>query len=454
MNRRDLFKLGGKIGLVALAAQVPWDWLERAGLIDAWLAEAATLPQNYTLSPGTVLFSGNAGIAGLTTNSKGFGPGTSAGTDNTNSAYIYTAGNTKSIKVAIDATAGQTAHNLEWTINKSFEREGGTFGIWIAAPAALASTLDLSIFISSAPFSKYFLASGTLTRYRAQKDVQWNYVSWHRDSMSNTGSESWTNTMTRVRVQILMPAGQSGDVYVDTGYYGVYGRPKVLFTFDDGYASALTEGYAYMSTRGLRGAVGVNSALVGGASRLTVADCDTLYAAGWDMLSHSTSHVDQTSLTQSARLLDIQTNQAYLTSKGWTRAARQYIYPNGAYDAAVIADLRTCGYDTAWSVNDKIQYAIKGLWPEQMGLGRYATDISLSLATLKGYVNNAIAVGGTVTFYSHDILVGAGAAATERSTFRGLVDYVAPYVAAGVLDNPTCSEWVNGLTNPRRRRAS
>ena len=82
----------------------------------------ATLPQNYLINAGTVLFSGNNGIAGLTTNSKSFGPGTTAGTDNTNPLYIKTAGNTKSLKVTIDATAGQTAHNLEWTINKSFER--------------------------------------------------------------------------------------------------------------------------------------------------------------------------------------------------------------------------------------------------------------------------------------------------------------------------------------------
>lgn len=454
MNRRDLFKLAGKVGLVALAAQVPWDWLERAGLIDAWLAEAATLPQNYTLSPGTVLFSGNAGIAGLTTNSKGFGLGTSAGTDNTNSAYIYTAGNTKSIKVAIDATAGQTAHNLEWTIGKNFQAETGTFGVWIGVPVEMASLPDLSVYISSSPFSKYFLYSGTGPRYRSQKDVRWNYVSWHRDAMSNTGLESWGNTMTRVRLQIIMPAGQSGDVYVDTGYYGVYGRPKVLFTFDDGYASALTEGYAYMSTRGLRGAVGVNSALVGGASRLTVADCDTLYAGGWDMLSHSANHDNQTSLSQADRLADIRANQAYLTAHGWTRGASQYIYPNGAYDAAVVADLRTCGYTEAWAVTDKTQHSVRGLWPERMGLARYATDIANSLSTLKGYGAAAIAHGGTVAYYSHNIKVSAVAGETEQATFRGLIDYFTPLVAAGVMDNPTCSEWVRGLTNPRRPRSA
>ncbi len=48
MNRRDLFKLAGKVGLVALAQQVPWGWIERAGLLGEYMAEAATLPPAQT----------------------------------------------------------------------------------------------------------------------------------------------------------------------------------------------------------------------------------------------------------------------------------------------------------------------------------------------------------------------------------------------------------------------
>lgn len=451
MNRRDLFKLAGKIGLVALAQQVPWAWMERAGLVAEYFAEA-TLPQNYQLFPGSVLFNGNTGVAGLTTNTKGFGPGTTTGTDNTHPLYIKTPGNTKSLKVSIDATAGQTSHNLEWTINQSFERAGGTFGFWVSAPDDANTLPDFILLVSSSPFSKYFALP--VRRYTRQHDGQtWNFISFHRDVMTNTGGESWTNTMTRVRLQVLMPAGKTGDVYVDTGYYAFYDRPKVVFIFDDGYATAKSEGYDYMAPRGLHGAVAVNSSLVGGLGRLTVADNHTLYNAGWDLLSHATVHVDQTTLTQAERVQDIRTNQTYLVANGWKRGASQYVYPNGSHNAAVIADLRAAGYDSGWSVNANIQ-STSNFFPERMGLGRYATDVTRSLNTLKGYVNLAIAHGGTICFYTHDILVGATGPHTERSTFRGLIDYIAPLVAGGVMDNPTPSEWLAGLTHPRRMRAA
>ena len=65
MNRRDLFTLAGKVGLVALPQQVPWSWLERAGLLDEYFAEAAALPQNYLVQTGSVLCDTSLGLSGI-----------------------------------------------------------------------------------------------------------------------------------------------------------------------------------------------------------------------------------------------------------------------------------------------------------------------------------------------------------------------------------------------------
>ena len=120
MNRRELFSLAGKVSLVALAQQVPWSVLERLGLVGEYLAEAAALPQNYLINSGTVLASGNNGMAAVASSASALGAGATSAVDNTDPAYIKTAGNTKSIKLSIDATGGQTGHNLEWAINKNF----------------------------------------------------------------------------------------------------------------------------------------------------------------------------------------------------------------------------------------------------------------------------------------------------------------------------------------------
>lgn len=451
MNRRDIFALAGKVGIVALAQQVPWAWLERAGLVGAYCAEAAALPQNYQINAGTVLASGNNGMAAVASSASSLGAGATSAVDNTDQRYIYTPGNTKSIKLSIDATGGQTGHNLEWAINKNFQTTHGMFGIWVGIPgaSAMSNKPQTRLLVSSAPFTKSF--NNTIT-YVDQKDVLWNFVCYHRDQMANSGSESWANTMTRIRLQMIMQTGFAGDIYIDDITYGAYGRPKVLFVFDDNYDDVITEAYDYMAPRGLRGNVAVCSSFVGNAGRMTVADCNTVYAAGWDLLNHSIDHTDQTTLGASALAQDITTVKAFLAQNGWTRAADQYVYPQGTYNSTVVSALRAAGYTTGWATTAQLQHTMLGLWPERMGLARRNMDGSVLLSTLTGYITDAIRLGGTVCFYGHEITNGVVAGKTDRAILRGLVDFVAPLVAAGVIDNPTCSEWLQGLTYPRRRR--
>ena len=453
MNRRDLFALAGKIGLVALAQQVPWSVLERLGLVGEYLAEAAALPQNYLINSGTVLASGNNGMAAVASSASSLGAGATSAVDNTDPAYIKTAGNTKSIKLSIDATGGQTGHNLEWAINKNFLTTHGQFGVWVGIPnaSAMSNKPQTRLLVSSAPFTKHM--SNTIT-YVDQYDTLWNFVCWHRDSMANTGSESWANTMTRIRLQMIMQTGFSGDIYIDDIVYGMYSRPKVLFVFDDGYDDIMTEAYAYLAPLGLRGNVAVTTSFIGQAGRLTTANLDTLYAAGWDHLNHSVDHTSLTTFSASALTNDLSTSKAFMDAGGWTRASNQYVYPQGLYNSTVVAALRAYGYDVGWSTTAQLQHVGRGLWPERMGLARRNMDGSVSIGTLKGYVTDAIRLGGTVCFYGHEIINGVTAGKTDRAIVRALADFVAPLVAAGVLDNPTCSEWVTGLTSPRRKRTA
>ena len=56
MNRRDLFKLVGKIGVIAAAKVVSWPVLDRLGVSgEEWIAEAASMPQNYVVRAPTLI---------------------------------------------------------------------------------------------------------------------------------------------------------------------------------------------------------------------------------------------------------------------------------------------------------------------------------------------------------------------------------------------------------------
>lgn len=454
MNRRDLFRLAGKVGVVALAQQVPWSWLERAGLVGEYQAEAAALPQNYQLRAGTVLFSGNNGIAGTVSNTKGFGPGTTSGTDNTDPQYIKTPGNTKSIRVSVDATGGQTAHYLDWAINRNFATAGApqTFGVWIGIPGGVnTASVNVRWLVSSNPFASYFSTSGVQVLYTTQLDQPWNFINFHSTEMSATGGEVWTNTMTRVRLQLIYNGGGPITFYVDDGVVGYDAKPQVAFRFDAGDESTYTEAFSLMEQHGLKGCAAIKTNNINFETRLTDAQITEMHDAGWDVMSQSHSHANLTAISASALAAEIDTAQSYINSHGWTRGRDHFVYPGGFYNTAVIAALRARGYRYGWTVYGIPQMTVPGLSPGPMELASIATS-GRTLDQLKSDLALGIKRGGHIIFYLNKILVGATGPDTEKSIFQGLIHEVSRLVRANVVGHRTLTGLIEGLTQPRLRR--
>lgn len=108
MNRRDVLTLAGKVGIVSLASQVPWAWLERAGMVADYFAQAGALPQNYLVQTGSVLCDTSLGLSGIAGHQVHDGTATWAVSEVTDSTYLRPSGTSKAFRAEVTAAAGDT----------------------------------------------------------------------------------------------------------------------------------------------------------------------------------------------------------------------------------------------------------------------------------------------------------------------------------------------------------
>jgi peptidoglycan/xylan/chitin deacetylase (PgdA/CDA1 family) len=128
------------------------------------------------------------------------------------------------------------------------------------------------------------------------------------------------------------------------------GKPIVI-TFDNGYASHYTNALPVL--KGL-GWVGVENLQLNGlpSSEGGLADAQTrgLIAAGWELDTQGTNHVDLTTLDPTRLQDDLATARQTLHTR-YGVPVNWFSYPSGDYNPAVVSAVRAAGYLGAMSVN-------------------------------------------------------------------------------------------------------
>ena len=354
---------------------------------------------------------------------------------------IYDSG-AGSLKVT---SASGTVGRVTKTINQSFANIGSMV-FWVYVPDKTGILNVQFILSSSTSFASYFSVSKAIGVFHEG----WNAINIARSDWTANGGESWSNTMVRLRLAVYADVAATPTVYFDSLYTGQYGRPKCVFTFDDGIATPITVGKPIMDAYGFKGTLYVVQNYLGtGGSFATESQIQTAYDAGWDVGNHTQNHVH---LDQQATYTDIYNemlnNQNYLMSKGWTRndCHKHFCYPYGGYDSRAVQAANDLGMITSTSTLEKIQ---GNFLDNRQLLTRRNLGNTNSLATAKGYVDEAIAKGGTVIFQMHK-LVANPAAATEwaPTDFQALVDYIASKKEQ--IDVVPITEWYRGLSNARK----
>ena len=131
--------------------------------------------------------------------------------------------------------------------------------------------------------------------------------------------------------------------------------PKpIILTFDDGGETVFTNALPILQKYGFTGSAYIVHNYVGINAYMNTEQIRTLYAAGWEIGSHSLSHVDLTVRTdrQIDEIVDSRTKlQALLGLPILT-----FAYPFGAYDKDALHYVHFAGYSAAMGLgNDTLQ---------------------------------------------------------------------------------------------------
>lgn len=460
MTRRDLFTLVSKVGILAAAQLVPWHALEAIGIGgNDWIAEAASLPQNYVVRQPTLItdFSSTTGMT-LTQ-----GTGTVA----LDADPLKVRTGTQSLKIT--QAAGATSALVDLDCRNNFG--GGASGIDASRDNLwhLRSLVDvpanqnnLSFFVAnSVGFTTYFASAKMGPQIgSAQLSLWWDRPENRKDWAVGAGSPSWASNVQTIRIRPNANANGPLTTWLDALYRGGYARPKILLTFDDSSDGQYTIAKPILDTYGLKGTfylIGQPVSLnTGGA--ISQAQADTLYAEGHDLCPHSwtqAGHTNWATLSADEVQAELQSWLTWGRARDYTRSIQHHAHPLGATSAAVDSTLVNLGFLTSRSTLRLLQSHLLGLDTPRF-LRSYSWGNADGTAGPISWMNDAVTYGTSLflTFHVFHATTTAAPQQISAADFTTIVRHAYRLQQAGLADVETVSQWYDGLTTARRRRVA
>lgn len=196
------------------------------------------------------------------------------------------------------------------------------------------------------------------------------------------------------------------------------GTGTVVFTFDDGLSNHV-DAARILSSRGYCGTFYV----IAGSFRegpwytsyLSRQEVQDMSRAGQDVESHTMSHADLTTLSAAARHDELARSKAVL-EEVTGKAVRHFAYPYGAYNDAVVQDTAS------------VYVSARGAWDvpaSRYTLPARCVERTDTVATVKAWVDEAVATGGTVLLCFHAIDGSGTQYAWTPAALQQVVDLVA-----------------------------
>lgn len=240
---------------------------------------------------------------------------------------------------------------------------------------------------------------------------------------------------------------------------------KISFTFDDGLASAITQAAPTLAKYGFAGTNYVTTSCIGmtTAPNTCHANNDAIYMSWaqvaqlqttykWEIGSHTATHPylasSDASDGQPNTLTPAQVTQELVDSKSTLAAhginATAFASPYGDYNPAVLAQIAKYytshrGFaDTGYNAWPNSDYLIRN---QQVQAG-------VSVATVKGYIDSAIANNQWLVLTFHDIKTKASNNPDDYEYSTAKLDQIAAYVKSKNVAVPTISQGlVTSTTN-------
>jgi peptidoglycan/xylan/chitin deacetylase (PgdA/CDA1 family) len=171
----------------------------------------------------------------------------------------------------------------------------------------------------------------------------------------------------------------------------------VSLNFDNDTYSEYTLGYTdALQPADATATFYVNSGTIGTSNHMTWSEVTSLAASGDDIGGKTVDGYNLTTLSAAQQVSEICTDRQNLISHGITPLT--FAYPSGAYNAAIQAEVQSCGYGnarTAGSISPTGSTYAETMPPRNwLALRAYAPSGQVTLSNLETLVTNASAHGG------------------------------------------------------------
>lgn len=299
----------------------------------------------------------------------------------------------------------------------------------------------------------YFLTSGSGSDYQVATNIAvhpgMNRIVLHRSQFTQAGTalSNWSQAIQYLRFRLFSLAGVTWSVYWDNfrASAGLVQQPKFVFRNDDLWDTVKSwfcptlESYdQYLpSTRKMRASLYCATSLLGTANHLVPSDVDAINAAGHDISSHTTLHVNMgtNNYTTQQTLDDVGPNLTYVSQ--WnTRGLNSHLhfaYPFGGFNEAVFTGLRQLGVLTAsttltptWQASDMDNYLTEVVF--------YA-DSTSTFAQFKAWFDLILSTGQTGIFVTHrHVAAGATGPELNQPLMLQIIQYVFGWHKIGAID--------------------
>jgi peptidoglycan/xylan/chitin deacetylase (PgdA/CDA1 family) len=223
------------------------------------------------------------------------------------------------------------------------------------------------------------------------------------------------------------------------------GAAKVIFTFDDGYKSQVTNALPIFQTAGFKATAYVSRDLIDISGKMSTADLNTLYAAGWDIGNRTYNRQNITGLDYDAIRNIYDLNKSWLTLNGWLRGLDHASYPDGQYSDLLFTALQSLGVLTGRTTDEDVLdtpvTAPDGLY--KLPVLTIFNDDPYYIDRAKAAIDEAVLKGSTIIFVIHEVEPGVPGPGSILSTegLQEIVNYAKSYTSVGSLSNVTISEW-------------
>jgi peptidoglycan/xylan/chitin deacetylase (PgdA/CDA1 family) len=201
--------------------------------------------------------------------------------------------------------------------------------------------------------------------------------------------------------QILAKVGYitTDDYSLSTYTPAQFNRAIVSVTFDDGWTNQYQNAYPVLQANGIPATFYIISGeLTDQPDYMTAAQVKTLFTSGNEIASHSVTHPDLTTVSQTKLVQEMQQSQATLQNVIGVPVTN-FAYPYGAYNSNTIAVGKQY-YRSQRTVN--AGYNTKDNF-DLTQLKIYEVDSNISQAQVQGWINGAIAQKTWLILVYHEI---------------------------------------------------